>query len=221
MRTLLGLLSLLWLTACTSDSYDQGEGRYSQLVGDYAELTVNSQKRGVSFTTDEGVAYRLTSPVTASWMTKADSIYRTIIYYNKVGDGQAEVVSFGLMPTLHVLQPKNVKRQPEDPVGLESVWMTKNGKYLNLGLLLKNGRLDDGTEGIHSLALICDKVVTNADLTQTAYYRLLHDQGEAPTYYSNRKYFSILLPQVRPDSVRLTVNTFQGRDERCLSLKIN
>ena len=66
MRTLLGLLSLLWLTACTSDSYDQGEGRYSQLVGDYAELTVNSQKRGVSFTTDEGVAYRLTSPVSAS-----------------------------------------------------------------------------------------------------------------------------------------------------------
>jgi len=221
MRTLLGLLSLLLLAACTSDSYNQGEGKYSKLVGDYAEMTVNSQKEGVSFTTDEGATYRLTSPVKAGWMTKADSIYRTIIYYNKVDNGQAEAVSFALMPTLRVLQPKEVKRQPEDPVGLESVWMTKNGKYLNLGLLMKNGRLDDGTEGVHALALICDKVVTNTDFTKTAYYRLLHDQGEAPTYYSNRKYVSILLPQVRPDSVRLTVTTFQGRDERCLSLKIN
>ena len=58
--------------------------------------------------------------------------------------------------------------------------------------------------------MACDEVRVNADHTRTAYYRLLHDQGDAPEYYTNRRYVSILLPEDRPDSVRLTVNTYEG-----------
>ena len=42
------------LFSCETDSYEKGEGQYSQMQGDFAELTVNSQKQGVSFLTDEG-----------------------------------------------------------------------------------------------------------------------------------------------------------------------
>jgi hypothetical protein len=75
--------------------------------------------------------------------------------------------------------------------------------------LLKNGRVDD-EEGTHAVALAQDTVLTNPDQTRTAYYRLLHDQGDAPEYYTNRRYISILLPQDRPDSVRLSIKTYNG-----------
>jgi hypothetical protein len=94
---------------------------------------------------------------------------------------------------------------------VESSWLTRDSKYINMGLLLKNGRDDNGKEGIHSLALALDEVRQNDDQTHTAYYRLLHEQGEAPEYYTNRRYVCILLPtEERPDSVCLTVNTYDG-----------
>ena len=76
----------------------------------------------------------------------------------------------------------------------------------------------DGTEGTHAIALCQDTVLVNADLTRTAYYRLLHDQGDAPEYYTNRRYVSIQLPQDRPDSVRLSIDTYEGTLEKLFAL---
>ena len=202
---------LLALTSCETDSYEKGEGNYSLLQADFACLTVDGEKRGVSFITDEGDSYLLSNPKTASWIQTADTIYRTYLYYNKEGDGKAKVTSMGILPTLKPRDVKDFKRQPQDPVGLESSWLTRDGKYINMGLLLKNGRNDNGEEGIHALALALDEVRQNDDQTQTAYYRLLHDQGEVPEYYTNRRYVCILLPtEERPDSVCLTVKTYDG-----------
>ena len=45
MKHLLPLyLSVLLLFSCTTDSYDKGEGRYSLLQADFAELTINGEK---------------------------------------------------------------------------------------------------------------------------------------------------------------------------------
>ena len=41
-------LTLLF-AACTTDSYETGEGTYSRMVADFAELKSNDQKQGVSF----------------------------------------------------------------------------------------------------------------------------------------------------------------------------
>ena len=131
----------------------------------------------------------------------------------------ADIKSVGYMPTIIPRKSEDFKRQPQHPVGLESVWLTKTGKYINLGLLLKNGRVND-EEGMHALAIVCDEVRQNADQTRTAFYRLLHDQGDAPEYYSNRRYVSILLPDDRPDSVRLSIETYQqGTVEKRFALK--
>ena len=204
------LLTFL-LFSCTNDSYEKGEGKYSLIQADFAELTINSEKYGISFLTDEGDEYRLNKPLTASWIETADTIYRTALYYNKVEDGKAEVHSIGIMPTLCPKEAKEFKKLPQDPLGLESTWLTRNGKYINLGLLMKNGRDNVGKEGIHSLGLALDDVKENEDHTHTAYYRLLHDQGKAPEYYTNRYYVCILLPKEnRPDSVCLTVKTYDG-----------
>lgn len=202
---------LIALSSCETDSYEKGEGRYSLLQADFANLTVDNEKRGVSFVTDEGESYLLSSPLKTSWIQTADTVYRTYLYYNKEDNGKAKVTSIGILPTLIARNAKDFKRQPQDPVGLESSWLTRDGKYINMGLLLKNGRDDDGKEGTHALSLIIDEVRQNEDQTKTAYYRLLHEQREAPEYYTNRRYVCILLPtEERPDSVCLTVNTYDG-----------
>jgi len=205
------LSSSVFFLSCEKDNYEKGEGRYSLLLADFAYLTVNSEKAGVSFLTDEGENYQISNPQKASWIQTADTVYRAYLYYNKTDNGKARVTSMGSLPTLKPRDAKEFKRQPQDPLGLESSWLTRDGKYINLGLLLKNGRDDNGKEGTHALSLICDEVRQNDDQTQTAYYRLLHDQGNAPEYYTNRRYACILLPtEQRPDSVCLTVNTYDG-----------
>ncbi len=213
-------IAAILMVSCTTDSYDQGDGQYSQMTADFGELTVNGRKQGVSFLTDEGVRYVLQQSVTASWIKTADSVYRATLYYNKVEDHTADVVRLISMPTLIPRDARLYRRQPQDPLGVESCWVTASGKYLNMGLLMKNGRSDDGSEGIHALSLICDEVRLNDDQTHTACYRLLHEQGDAPEYYTNRRYVSILLPDKdRPDSVQLTIQTYDGPVVKKFKLK--
>ena len=200
------------LFSCTTDSYEKGQGKYSLMQADLCELTVNGQKQGASFVTDDGDTYQLLSPYTGTWITTADTVYRTIIYYNKVETGQATPLSVGLVTTLKPLEHWRYKELPTDPVGLESAWLAANGKYLNLGLLVKTARVDD-EEPPHSVGLAQDTVYQHDD-RRTACYRLLHNQNDIPQYYTNRRYVSILLPQPRPDTIRLQVHTYDGLKER-------
>ena len=147
----------VFLLSCEKDSYEKGEGRYSLLQADFTYLTINSEKQAVSFLTDEGESFLLTNPQKASWIETADTIYRAILYYNKVESNKAHVTSMASLPTLKPRQAKEYKRLPKDPVGLESSWLTRDGKYINLGLLLKNGRDASGKEGTHSLAVALDE----------------------------------------------------------------
>ncbi len=212
-------LFTFFLLSCESDSYDKGEGKYSNTLAEMAELTVNTQKQGVSFVTDDGISYNLSTPYTAKWIETADTTYRTIIYYDKLDDGRAKTVSCGQVGTLSPIAHWRFKKQPQDPVGVESAWLAKSGKYINLGLLVKSGYVDD-KEGGHVVALACDTVLANGDGTQTAYYRLLHEQGDTPEYYTNRRYLSILLPaDNRPDTVSLSIVTYNGGFERSFALK--
>ena len=218
-RIYAALSLLLLLTACTSESYETGDGNYSHVVADFADMWADGQKRGVSFVTDEGVNFVFDKVITASWIKTADSTYRTSIYYNKVSEGLAHPVACTLMPTVRAKAPTEFTRQPQDPLGVESCWVTKNGKYINLGLLMKNGRNGEGEETTHAIALVLDEMHQNDDNTLTAYYRLLHDKQNAPEYYTNRRYVSILLPtNNRPDSVRLSIKTYQGDWVRTMKL---
>ena len=203
----------LFLVSCETDSYEKGEGKYSLLQADFADLVVNAEKRGVSFLTDEGNSYQLTTPVTAKWIETADTTYRTIIYYNKVSATQAEPVSVGTVVTLHPIAHWRFKELPQDPIGIESAWLAESGKYLNMGLLLKTGRVND-EELPHTIGLAQDTVIVNPDQKRTAYYRFLHSQNDIPEYYTNRRYVSIILPRPVPDTIRLSLQTYDGLLER-------
>ena len=208
-------MALLVLTAvgCTTDSYEKGEGRYSLMQADLCELTVDGQKRGHRFVTDDGDSYLLTVPVTTKWIETADTVYRALLYYNKVDDGKAEALSASAVATLKPVEHWRFKELPADPMGLESAWLSASGKYLNLGLLIKTGRVDD-EEAPHTVGLAQDTVYRRDDGRRTACYRLLHSQNGIPEHYTSRRYVSILLPQPRPDTIRLSVQTYDGRLER-------
>lgn len=206
------LFSVL-LFSCTTDSYEKGEGKYSLMQADFCELTINGSKQGVSFLTDDGDNYQFTVPVTAKWIETADTTYRAIVYYNKAENFKAEAMALGGVATLHPIAHWRLKEQPQDPLGYESAWVAKNRKYLNVGLLVKIGRIED-EEPAHNIGLAQDTVLTHADGSRTAYYRLLHDQNDAPEYYTNRRYISIILPQPVPDTIHLELQTYDGPQQR-------
>ena len=208
-----------FLVGCESDSYDKGEGKYSLMQADFAELQVDAQQQAVSFTTDEGAAYTLVKPATAQWIQTADTVYRALIYYNKVDEARAEVVALGNMPTMRPVPWWRLEEEmPSDPVGLESSWVSRGGKYLNLGLLLRTGQVD-GEDGIHTIGVVQDTVLLNDDRTRTAVYSFRHDQSGVPEYYTNRRYVSILIPDSVPlDTVRLSIVTYDGLQQKVYPL---
>ena len=150
MKHLLRLLVIILVASCTQDAYEKGEGTYSLMRGDFAEANVNSNREVTSITTDDGETLPLTSLATAQWISRPDTIYRCMLYYNKVkaADGKpaAEVISLGRVPCLYVKSLVSFeKTYKDDPVKFESIWNSKSGKYLNLHLQLKR-RLDGCTE---------------------------------------------------------------------------
>jgi hypothetical protein len=218
-RYTLTVLAMLALTACTTDSYDKGEGKYSLTQAEMVELSVDGKKQATAFVLDDDSHFTLTSPATASWIQKADTTYRAILYFNKLTETTAECVQMGAVPTLRPVEHWKMKELPQDPVGFESAWLSKKGKYLNVGLLLKTGQVD-GEDGIHTVGIAQDTILVNADNTRTAYYRFLHAQGGVPEYYTNRRYISILIPSDTPlDTIRLSIPTYDGIKERTFLMK--
>ena len=207
-------LSFVNLTSCTTDSYNKGQGKYSLMQAELVDLTVNGDKQGTVFVTDDGDSYSLTPAVTASWIKTADTTYRAVLYFNVLTNNTAEPVSVGTVPTLRAREHWKMTEQKEDPLGLESAWLGKNGKYLNLAVLLKTGQVD-GEDGVHTIGLAQDTIIVNPDQTRTAKFRFLHDQASVPEYYTNRRFVSILLPDtVQLDTIRLTFPTYEGKAER-------
>lgn len=213
---------MLWLpilTACTTDAYDKGEGKYSLMQAELVDLSVNSEKEATAFVLDDGNSFALTPPTTASWITTADTTYRAVLYYNKVTETTAEAVSLGAVPTLRAVHHWKLEEQPDDPIGIESAWLSKNKKYINLGLLLKTGQADDN-DGTQTVGLAQDTIRLNDDQTHTAVFRLLHDQCDVPQYYTSRRFVSILLPDtVQLDTVHLTIPTYDGTIVRVFHAK--
>ena len=197
------------LISCTQDAYEKGEGEYSLVRGDFAEAVVNSSKQVTKIVTDDGDELFLTSPYTAKWVAKADTTYRCMLYYNKV-EGKADVVSMGQVPcaTLYPLSQFD-KEFKTDPVKFESTWMSKTGRYLNLSLQVKTGTADD-TAAVQSLAVVSDTLITHPDGKQIRSLILHHDQGNVPQYYSTQVYFSIPTDRIDADSVRISINSYDG-----------
>ena len=217
------LLPFSLFISCTQDAYEKGEGAYSLMRGDFAEANVNSNREVTSITTDDGEILPLTSLATAQWISRPDTIYRCMLYYNKVkaADGKlaAEVISLGRVPCLYVKPLTSFeKTYKDDPVKFESIWNSKSGKYLNLHLQLKTGYTEDST-AVQKLDVVTDSLISYPSGRRTLSLLLYHDQGNVPEYYSTQAYVSIPTTDLAVDSIRLYINTYSGPVIKTLSLQ--
>ena len=115
-------------SSCTQDGYDKGEGQYSYLRGDFVEAYIGADKNMVSLMTDEGETLPLSQPYTAKWITRSDTVYRCMLYYNKVRDSKgqdmAEAISVGEVPCPVIIPLSKLEVEMKtDPVKFESAWM--------------------------------------------------------------------------------------------------
>lgn len=209
-KTLCAAMLAALFAACENDAYDKGEGKYSLTQADFVEAYANGDKVINQAITDDNTTLTLTKQIAADWVTTADSTYRAILYYNKVEGNSVQPVSISQVPVLsHFYSAREIDTMRTDPVKLESVWKSHNGKYVNIGLYLKVAQTDN-EDLHHSLGLINEGLHINSDGTTTINLRLYHDQGGVPEYYSTKYYFSIPCDSLRTDSVSFTINTYDG-----------
>lgn len=195
----------LVLVSCEQDSYDKGNGDYSQMVAEMGLAYTESDVRVQRILTDDGEAYQVAHPFKSSLMPKADTVYRAIFYYNKTEDG---VDVLGLN-NVYVLSPRKLSVVKTDPVRLESVWMGKSKSYLNLSLYVMMGATSD-KDAVHHFSCHKDTVIVHDNGKRTCHLTLYHDQAGIPEYYSQRTYFSIPVQGLQADTVSITVNTYDG-----------
>lgn len=203
------LLAILLLASCETDSYDKGEGQYSLMQADFVEAHTDADCRVSYVLTDEGDSLLAEPRFTTSAIGRADTAYRAILYYDRVGTQGFKARSFSLVPTLRPMLADTLERVLTDPLKLESLWRPNRGRYVNMGVLLMSG-LPDTDDQRHAVGLVLDSVQRHADGLATACCRLYHDQGGVPEYYSVRRYLSIPVSALDADSLRLAVTTYNG-----------
>lgn len=210
------------LASCTTENYDSGDGTLSYLTTEFAEVHADAGKQTDYFTTDDGTRVYVDNPFSPSWAQKADSLYRTLVYYDKVGTGaegnHTMVFAFAEVPVLDVAPTDKIGEMKTDPVKFESIWLSASGKYLNLGIYVKTGQTDNGAAG-QTVGAALDSISTSPDGAATAHIRLYHDQNGVPEYYSSRQYLSIRTADIPADSVYITINTYDGEVTKRLKTK--
>ena len=192
-------------TGCTTDTYDKGDGEYSLMQAEMADVHVDGNKQADFLVTDDGERLAVRNPFTTGWMKTADSTYRAVAYFNR-RDAGAEVVALNRVATI---RPGAVKDRKTDPVRFESAWVGASGRYLNTAIYVLLGSTDD-EKAIQTIGCHRDTLRQNTDGTRTQLLTLLHDQGGVPQYYSQRAYISIALDSIQADSVCLKVHTYDG-----------
>lgn len=210
------ILALPLLAACSSDGYETGDSALSYMRADFVEAHTVASGQFDSALTDDGESLTLSPQATASWASKADTTYRALLYYNKVeGESTVQPIQMVRVIAARYARTERSDTLKTDPVTFQSMWRSKNGKYLNIGLYVKTGADGEGSIGIQTLGMRLDSVGTAADGGRVAYITLTHNQNNVPQYYSSRAYVSLPLEgDDRQSSFHVTINTYSGRMER-------
>lgn len=200
------LFYLFTFLSCTTDAYDKGEGDYSLMRAEMADITVDHNKQALHATTDEGELLLFDKPFTASWFGTPDSVYRAVLYYNKVEGNLAQAIGVG---NVSVLRPHPIKDMKTDPVRFESAWLSTNGRYLNAGIYVLLGDFANELL-VQTIGMNTDTLIQHDNGKRTAHLTLYHDQGNMPEYYSQRCYLSVTLDSLDVDTVRLNIHTYDS-----------
>lgn len=210
------VLLVTTVVACTSESYDVGDGANSYLTADLALVATSADGTVRSARIDDGESLLFSNPFALNWAQKPDSVYRALLYYDKTADDTGVNIttvkarSCQQVPVLVPVDAAKVDDMHTDPLGLESVWLSKRGDYINLSLLLKSGKAT-GDDAVHTLGIVNNGTTTDGD-KRVLHLELYHDQGSMPEYYTVQRYFSIDTATLgNVDRVELTLNTYEGR----------
>ena len=213
--------ALLMLSACKNDSYESGDGQYSYLQADFVEANTSASKELVSARTDDGDMLLFSPHVFKEWASTPDSVYRSLLYYNKVNDDRTtEVYSIVQIPVVKIHKLKGTEEISTDPLFLKSAWISKNRKYLNLYFGIKTG-VEDGNDNIQTLSVVYDPDVNNSNDSRNPYIKVVHKQNGVPEYYTSYGYISVPLNDFAlGTTIHLSVNTYdQGWITRDLEIK--
>lgn len=208
------------LASCTTEQYDSGDGKWSYLRSDFAEVCTDAQSRMSSFTTDEQLSLQVEGTPKVSWMTTPDSTYRALVYYAAPGSPtpvKVFTVNNVLCPKIKRLQ--TLAPLKTDPVSFVALWLSANRKYVNITFDVKTGSSGSDADG-QSIGAVLTDMTRNADGTLTAHITFCHDQGNVPQYYSSRQYASLAVAQMQDaDSASIVINSYKGKVVKTISLK--
>lgn len=213
-------LIVIAFAACTRDIYDSGDGKYSYLRADFVEAHSDKNAAIDYVITDDGDSLSMPTPFTNKYITAKDSIYRGVFYYNIItgSDGTSTVcpVSYSTIPVRYTVAPSDTLKY--DPMGFESLWCSRTGKYINVSVTLYTAQVN-GSEGRHTLYLV------RYPNTETIYGKrkinlvFSHNQNGIPEYYNSSQYVSIPVSQFgsrlqKGDSISVSVMTNNGWERK-------
>lgn len=212
----ISMLSLLSVVGCKHDFYESGDSTLSYLQTEFAEVTTDGTGNIVSALTDNDVSLTLNPPIKRSW-AKENSVYRTLLYYNKVENNTTEAIAIEPIPILQIRvldSNTHINRLAVDPLTLQSAWVSKNKKYLNLGLILKTGSTEN-TNAVQSVGVVQADKRQLSNGRAKLYLVLYHNHNEVPEYYSSRIFASIPLSNLSDvDSIYIDFPTKEGIERR-------
>lgn len=198
-----GLL-LVSMVSCS----DEDDVAYPPLVSEFVTVLTDASGTPSRLRTDDGSVHTIVnaSEVVAEGLTP-DSLYRAISRYERTGEG---VQLYALQPVIstYAVPAKNLLQEiGNDPVGMQSVWVS--GGYLNVILQVKM------QNGKHSYYFVEDSLV-QTDGGRKLCLSLSHDAGDDVLAYTQNVYLSVPLSPykeclVRGDRVELSIPTMGGR----------
>ena len=208
------LVVTFFVVSCTVDPYETGDTSLSYLKAEMVDMhVVGREVRSIVTDADERLSVS-SSFLLPEKIEHRDTMYRVMLYYNKVGNKPIELKS---MRQAYVVRPSDRQSSltlKDDPVKLISAWKAQNGNYLNLSLGFMTGNMDDDG-AVHKLGLVVDAVETMGDGSRTYYLIFHHDQDSIPEYYTQTVYLSIPLKDYAiGDRICIKMNTYSGCIEK-------
>lgn len=212
------LFALPLLVSCSTNSYETGDDELSYMRADFVEAHTVAKGEFDSAVTDDNTSLIFNPHVKGSWAQSADSTYRALLYYKKASDSTlVEPIQIARVLLIHYDQTTRPDTLKTDPLTFESIWRSKNQKYLNIGFFVKTGQTGTSQSLIQYLGIRKDKVINDASGIRQVYVTLTHDQNNVPEYYSSKGYLSLPLSDEDKSSVfHVTIHTYSGIIEKII-----
>lgn len=203
--------------SCTRDPYETGDNGNSYLRADFTDAHSMGNGKIDYAVKDNNEKLRLRTPFSAAWAQEPDKFHRALFYYHDRREN-IEPVAFVRIPTVNYREPEAFTSGIKtDPVIFRSAWMSKNHKYLNLSLGLKDGK-SDNENAKHVLGMVRDSIRLDENGKPILYLRLFHDQNNVPEYYFQNRYISVIVGREYPQlEIRLSIKTYEGWIEKRLT----